>query len=115
MKHFIGKVALALLNCSLGAASASRLRERQAAVTVTRTVTGAGAQATVYDWRAGAVRDYPIHSSCNATERALLNKGLDEAVELAAHAKDHVLRFGNTSELYNKYFGTAPTPEVIGW
>jgi hypothetical protein len=40
---------------------------------------------------------------------------LDEAVALAQHAKDHIMRWGNTSELYQKYFGNASTAEPSGW
>ncbi|KAJ2990053.1 hypothetical protein NUW58_g3150 [Xylaria curta] len=101
------------LNAALG--QASRLPPRQDVVTVTHTVASATPQPTVYDWAAGATTAYPIHGSCNATERALLSKGLNDAITLAAHAKDHVLRFGNSSEFYTKYFGASPTAEVIGW
>ncbi|KAK0653796.1 Major allergen Asp f 2 [Lasiodiplodia hormozganensis] len=96
-------------------ASAAGPRARREVVTVTETVTGSNPGATPFNWAAGATTDYPIHSSCNATERALLTKGLNEAIKLAQHAKEHVLRFGNSSEFYTKYFGEAPTGEVIGW
>lgn len=65
-------------------------------------------------WDAGAVTEFPIHSSCNATEARQLRVGLAEAIELAEHAKEHVLRWGNRSEHYRKYFGNAPSGEVIG-
>ncbi|KAK5630991.1 hypothetical protein RRF57_006706 [Xylaria bambusicola] len=91
------------------------LRARQDVVTITRTIISATPQPSPYNWAAGATTAYPIHGSCNATERALLSRGLNEAVVLAAHAKDHVLRFGNSSEFYTKYFGISPTAEVIGW
>ncbi|ORY63937.1 putative peptidase domain-containing protein [Pseudomassariella vexata] len=84
------------------------------AVPATNTVTELS-QPTTYDWAAGATKDYPIHASCNSTQRSLLKKGLDDAMKLADHAKNHVLRFGNSSEFYVKYFGSAPTAEVIGW
>lgn len=66
-------------------------------------------------WDHGATPEFPIHSSCNATETRQLRKALHEAVELADHAKQHVLRWGKASEHYQKYFGDAPTGEVIGW
>ncbi|KAK5084218.1 Prenylated Rab acceptor protein 1 [Lithohypha guttulata] len=65
-------------------------------------------------WDAGAVSAYPIHSSCNATQRAQIAAGLNETILLADHAKQHVLRWGNSSELYQKYFGELPPYEVIG-
>jgi hypothetical protein len=45
--------------------------------------------AAAYDWTSGYVSEYPIHSSCNATERHELRQGLNEAVLLAQHAKEH--------------------------
>ncbi|KAI9681510.1 MAG: hypothetical protein M1817_002794 [Caeruleum heppii] len=66
-------------------------------------------------WDAGAAHDFQIHSSCNSTETIQLRKGLADAVTLAEHAKDHVLRYGNGSEHYRKYFGEASSGEVIGW
>lgn len=65
-------------------------------------------------WNHGAVPKYPIHESCNVTERRLIQRGLDDAITLASHAKEHALRFGNSSALYRKYFGDAPSGEVIG-
>ncbi|KAI0413190.1 putative peptidase family-domain-containing protein [Xylaria grammica] len=106
-------VACLGLKAALG--EVSRLRIRQDVVTVTQTIVSPVPQPSVYDWAAGATTAYRIHSSCNATERALLSRGLGEAVALAAHAKDHILRFGNSSEFYSKYFGASPTAEVVGW
>lgn len=57
---------------------------------------------------------FPIHSSCNATQRRQIEAGLNEAVELARHAKAHILRWGNESEIYRKYFGNRPTMEAVG-
>jgi len=34
---------------------------------------------------------------------------------VANHAIDYILRFGNESALYTKWFGSAPTAEPIGW
>ncbi|KAG8166029.1 hypothetical protein KVR01_004581 [Diaporthe batatas] len=65
-------------------------------------------------WNAGAVTEFRIHPSCNASQAFQLRQGLDDAVALAQHAKEHVLRWGSSSEFYRKYFGNAPTPEVIG-
>lgn len=65
-------------------------------------------------WNAGAVDEYPIHTSCNATERVQLRQALAETVALADHAKEHVLRWGNSSEHYRRYFGDQPTSQVVG-
>lgn len=65
-------------------------------------------------WDEGAVHEYPIHPSCNATERPQLQQALAEAIALAEHARRHVLRWGNESALYRRYFGNQPSGEVIG-
>ncbi|PGH08777.1 hypothetical protein AJ79_05876 [Helicocarpus griseus UAMH5409] len=65
-------------------------------------------------WDHGSVDEYPIHKSCNATEQTMLRRGLQDAVTLASHARDHALRFGNDSGIYRKYFGNAPSNGVIG-
>lgn len=65
-------------------------------------------------WNAGAVAQYPIHSSCNATQAHQIELGLNETIGLAEHAKEHVLRWGNASETYRRYFGNRPSYEVIG-
>ncbi|KAL8729975.1 MAG: hypothetical protein Q9166_004420, partial [cf. Caloplaca sp. 2 TL-2023] len=66
-------------------------------------------------WNDGAIKDFLIHESCNATEIIQLRKGLSDAVTLADHAKQHILRWGNSSEHYRKYFGDAPSGEAIGY
>ena len=80
---------------------------------VTRTVAPSAPSSVA--WDAGAISNYPIHPSCNATERTQLTRALGEAVKLAQHAKDHILRWGNSSDIYQKYFGNATTGEPIGW
>lgn len=71
-------------------------------------------QQQMASWDSGAASQYPIHSSCNSTQRAQIAAGLNETILLANHAKQHVLRWGNSSELYQKYFGELPPYEVIG-
>lgn len=66
-------------------------------------------------WNAGATSEFVIHESCNASEVVQLRKGLADAVTLAEHAKEHILRFGNNSAHYQKYFGDAPSGEAIGY
>ena len=70
---------------------------------------------TTFDWSKGAVNQYEIHQSCNATETALLRQALTETEILAAHARDHIQRFGNSSSYFTKYFGRASTAEPAGW
>lgn len=68
-----------------------------------------------YSWDSGMTRAYPIHQSCNSTETALLEQAFAEMAVLAAHARDHILRFGNSSSFFTKYFGKATTGEPAGW
>lgn len=93
-----------LLLTVLSAAFAAPVHERQAPFQVLN-------QAA---WNAGAVTDWRIHESCNSSQEYQLRQGLQEAVDLASHAKDHIARWGNESSIYRKYFGTAPTPEAMG-
>ncbi|KAL5001777.1 putative peptidase family-domain-containing protein [Aspergillus recurvatus] len=57
---------------------------------------------------------FPIHDSCNATEQRQLATALQETVTLVEHAKDHILRWGNESAIYRKYFGDRPSITAIG-
>lgn len=82
------------------------------AVTVTTVVDSAS---TGYDWSANWLQTFPIHNSCNETNYNQLVAGLAEAQELAAHARDHTVRFGNNSNFFRKYFGDdTPSGEVVG-
>lgn len=45
--------------------------------------------ALAHDWSAGYTSEFTIHQSCNATERKEIALGLEQAVALARHAKDH--------------------------
>lgn len=65
-------------------------------------------------WNAGAVTEYPIHPSCNATETNQLRVALHEMEILTKHAVEHALRWSNDSAIYRKYFGDAPSAIVIG-
>jgi hypothetical protein len=104
--------ASALMLLGASAAMAGPLAPRQATVTVTHTMEAAPASTA---WDAGAVHEFPIHASCNATQRSMIKKGLDETLTIVGHARDHILRYGNDSEVYTKYFGDAPTGEPLGW
>jgi hypothetical protein len=70
---------------------------------------------SAFDWSKGAVDQYEIHQSCNVTETLLLHQALTETEILAAHARDHIQRFGNSSSYYTKYFGQSSTAEPAGW
>jgi hypothetical protein len=96
-------------------AGAALLPPRQAVTTVTISVPPPASAPSVWTWNAGATPAVPIHSSCNATQTALLRDGLSDAAKLAEHARQHVLRWGSGSDFYVKYFGNAPTAEVLGW
>lgn len=101
--------SLMLLGAAVVTASPLAVRE---ATTVTVTAP-AGAIATA--WDAGAVPQFPIHASCNATQYQYIRNGLEETLTISRQARDHILRWGNSSAIYQKYFGNAPTGEPIGW
>lgn len=67
-----------------------------------------------HHWAAGKTPEYPV-LFCNASETALIRQGLREAEVLAAHARDHIHRWGNASAFYTRYFGAAGTAEPAGW
>ncbi|MBE3041546.1 hypothetical protein IMZ48_02995 [Candidatus Bathyarchaeota archaeon] len=70
------------------------------------------------DWTALQITTtpaFPIHESCNATLSAQLSRALDETAVLARHAKEHLLRWGGTSPIVQKYFGNGTTSTPIGW
>jgi hypothetical protein len=62
-----------------------------------------------------SVKPFPIHASCNITLRRQLERGLDETVQLARHAKQHLLLHGHDSPFVRKYFGNWSTATAIGW
>ncbi|OLN95825.1 Antigen 1 [Colletotrichum chlorophyti] len=106
----------ALLLTSL--ADATPLARRQAAEpseTVSVPAASAPTPQAPYDWSKGWQKTFPIHQSCNSTLRNQLEVALAETQQLAAHARDHILRFGNSSEHVRKYFGNASTATPIGW
>ncbi|KAG9604141.1 zincin, partial [Aureobasidium melanogenum] len=79
------------------------------------TITISGTTATSYPQPAVDIQGFPIHSSCNGTERRQLEKALGDTIKIAQQAAQHIYTHGNESALYTKYFGQAPTAEVIGW
>ncbi|KAF2183488.1 zincin [Zopfia rhizophila CBS 207.26] len=105
-------LSLLLFGATSFASPASPLTKRET-VTVTQTINSPSSTSSI--WSTGAKTDFPIHSSCNHTERAQLERALGEAVTLAKHAMEHILRWRNSSEIYQKYFGNASTGEPIGW
>lgn len=115
MRSSLANSITAVLAFGSGFTEAANLRKREQAVTVTQTVTASTPEPTVWQWDLGGSKFVPIHQSCNATERALLQRGFEDAYKLAQHAQDHILRFGNSSDYYQKYFGNSSTAEPIGW
>ncbi|KAL4781374.1 putative peptidase family-domain-containing protein [Aspergillus varians] len=57
---------------------------------------------------------FPIHESCNATEQRQLATAFKEVISLVEHAKEHILHWGNGSDIYRKYFGDRPSLTAIG-
>ncbi|KAK7425929.1 Prenylated Rab acceptor protein 1 [Neonectria magnoliae] len=104
-------VALALL----GSALASPVHIRADSASKTDSASAPSDTAGVYDWADGWTKSYTIHQSCNSTLRRQLISALDETVQLAQHAKDHLLRWGSESEFTQKYFGNGSTSIPIGW
>ena len=43
----------------------------------------------VYDWSSGYSSQFVIHPSCNSTQRHEITSGLEQAVVVAQHAKEH--------------------------
>ncbi|KAE8210527.1 hypothetical protein CF327_g5610 [Tilletia walkeri] len=56
------------------------------------------------------IKDFPIHESCNASQKLQLQRGFDDLNRLARSAADHILAHGNSSELFVTYFGAAADP-----
>ncbi|KAI5203378.1 zincin [Aureobasidium subglaciale] len=79
------------------------------------TVTVSGTTATSYPQPASEIQGFPIHTSCNGTERLQLEKALWDTIRISQQAAQHIYTHGNSSALYTKYFGQASTAEVIGW
>ncbi|KAG7193341.1 uncharacterized protein KQ657_000757 [Scheffersomyces spartinae] len=65
-------------------------------------------------WTDNWEKSFPIHTSCNQTKFNQLSAGLDEAMQIAAHARDHTLKYGNNSEIFRKYFGSGLPATVAG-
>lgn len=68
-----------------------------------------------YNWNAGFVDSWEIHSSCNATNRNQLERAFQDTIAVAQHAREHILRYGNSSEIFKTYFGQAASAEPMGW
>ncbi|KAJ2898264.1 zincin [Zalerion maritima] len=58
---------------------------------------------------------FPIHPSCNITLHRQLSRALEETVDLATVARDHLLRHGNESSFFQRHFGNTSTSTPIGW
>ncbi|KAH7313762.1 putative peptidase domain-containing protein [Stachybotrys elegans] len=104
---FIAQVAASLV-------AASPIIARQATTTDVFSAPQPAPTGESYDWAQGWTSKYPIHQSCNSTLRAQLEAALEETVQLAQHARDHLLRWGDKSEFAQKYFGNN-SAMAIGW
>ncbi|GAA5852204.1 hypothetical protein JCM3766R1_006818 [Sporobolomyces carnicolor] len=56
-----------------------------------------------------------IHESCDAGQAHFIRAGLDDMNLLAKHAYDRILKYGETDELYVKYFGNASSATAAGF
>lgn len=98
-----------------GQSAASPLVQREESTSVLAVPESTSSASPDYDWSTKWETKYPIHHSCNATLRAQLEVALDETVQLAQHARDHLLRFGHKSEFVQRYFGNGSTAYPAGW
>lgn len=83
--------------------------------TATSTEVVAAASSTPFVWNKGGVDTFTIHQSCNATNRNQLLRAFSDLEDVTSHARDHILRYGNTSEIFIRYFGQAASAEPLGW
>lgn len=98
-------------SAALASPLAQPAEDRTAAATM---VTGSH-NASPHGGTTHTTASFPIHASCNVTERAQLERAFGETIKLARHAKEHILEFAHSSLFYKKYFGNASTAEPIGW
>lgn len=103
-------IIFSLLSTSLSLAQSQSDSNEQ-----TSTIWVESSETSTYSWDANWYKDFPIHSSCNRTKFNQLQQAFKETKELAAHARDHTLRYGNESNFFIKYFGNSPSGEVVGW
>lgn len=103
------------LSLILSQVQAVPLFGRAESVSSTQTTKAAAATSTPFVWDNGKVDTYTIHQSCNATNKNQLVRAFQDVYDVASHAKDHILRFGNTSEIFIRYFGEAASAEPLGW
>ncbi|GAA6003723.1 hypothetical protein JCM10207_003564 [Rhodosporidiobolus poonsookiae] len=63
-------------------------------------------------WSAGATIAYQAHGSCNASQKAWIGEGLDEALMLAGHARAHLRRYGNDT-IFQDWFGNETNSNLL--
>jgi hypothetical protein len=108
----LSAVILSLLSARM--ATGSPLSPREVASAESAAATSSPAAA--FDSSAcDSATPFPIHASCNVTLRRQLERGLYETVQLARHAKQHLLLHGQESPFVKKYFGNGSTAPAIGW
>ncbi|EPQ26154.1 uncharacterized protein PFL1_06362 [Pseudozyma flocculosa PF-1] len=65
---------------------------------------------------AGLLVNVPIHSSCNGTQRAQIQKGLEDMRLLARASVERIHAFGPIDPIFVRYFGAEADPApVIGY
>jgi hypothetical protein len=101
----------------LSLAVASPLQPRQAVESASHshTVSTSDVSATPHQWSKASIANFPIHESCNTSQKNALEKGMADTIRLAQHAKAHLLRWGRESPKVQMYFGNESTATPIGW
>ncbi|KAJ3495127.1 hypothetical protein NLG97_g3618 [Lecanicillium saksenae] len=109
------KFASVFVALAVSGGIASPVTTEQETPTSLAAVPTESAKPKTYEWSEGWHASFPIHPSCNSTLRAQLASALDDAVQLAQHARNHLLHFGTKSEIVQNYFGNGTTAEATGW
>jgi hypothetical protein len=60
------------------------------------------------------IPEVPIHSSCNATERAALQAALADVTNITQTAINYVAQYGAESPMFQRYFGNGDYTTVLG-
>lgn len=61
---------------------------------------------------ASILADFPVHESCNASQALQIRSGLEDMNILLRSATNHLLRFGQNSDLFELYFGKDADPAI---
>lgn len=72
------------------------------------TTSSSSSQTSGSAWNPDFQKDFTINNTCNASESSVLSSALHQAIEVSEHARQHLLRYGNSSDIFKKYFGHNP-------